>query len=84
MCIELEFGEGVIVASGSLEEPVTDRLIHEGHGFIAPDKDYAVRVAFRNGPVLAKSTRLQKKRQISLRSGYELEHKCYLMATPCV
>lgn len=62
MCIELEFSEGVIVASGSLEEPVTDRLIHEGRGFIAPDKDYAVRVAFRNGPVLAKSTRLQKKK----------------------
>lgn len=56
MCIEFEFSEGVVVAASGLEKPVTDWLINEGLSSIATDKDYAIRVAFGNGPVLAKST----------------------------
>lgn len=56
LCIEFEFSEGVAVAAGSLEEPVTDWLIHEGLGSIATNEDYAIGVAFGNWPVLAKST----------------------------
>ncbi len=53
MCIEFELSEGVAVAAGSLEKPVADWLIHEVLGSTATNKDYAVRVAFGNGPVLA-------------------------------
>lgn len=56
MCIEFEFSKGVAVAAGSLEEPITDWLIHEGLCSIATDEDYAIRVAFGNGPVLSQST----------------------------
>lgn len=56
MCIEFELSEGVAVAAGSLEEPVTDWLIHQGFCPISTNEDYAVGVAFRNGPVLTKST----------------------------
>lgn len=58
LCIEFELSEGVAVAAGSFEEPVTDWLIHNVLGSTATNEDYAVRVAFGNGPVLAKSTRL--------------------------
>lgn len=56
LCIEFELSEGVAVAAGSLEEPVTDWLIHQVFCPISTNKDYAVGVAFRNGPVLTKST----------------------------
>lgn len=58
LCIEFELIEGVAVATGSLEEPVTDRLIHKVLGSIAANEDYAIRVAFGNGPMLSQSTRL--------------------------
>lgn len=56
LCIEFELSEGVAVVAGSLEEPVTDWLIHKVLGSVAADEDYAIRVAFGNGPVLAQST----------------------------
>ena len=56
LCIEFELSEGVAVAAGSLEEPVTDWLICKVLGSVAADEDYAIRVAFGNGPVLAQST----------------------------
>ncbi len=56
LCIEFELSEGIVVAAGSLEKPVADWLIHEVLGSIAADEDYAIGVAFGNGPVLAKST----------------------------
>lgn len=56
LCIEFELSEGVAVAAGSLEKPVADWLIHEVLGSTATNKDYAVGVAFGNGPVLAEST----------------------------
>lgn len=56
LCIEFELSEGVVVAAGSLEEPVADRLIHEVLGSVAADKDKAIGVAFGNGSVLAQST----------------------------
>ena len=43
--IEFELNEGVIVATGSFEEPVTDWLIHKVFGSAATDKDDAIRVA---------------------------------------
>lgn len=62
MCIEFELSEGVTVAAGSLEEPITDWLIHGGLGSAATNKDYAVSVAFGNGPVLSQTTRLEENR----------------------
>lgn len=56
LCIEFELGEGVTVAAGSLEEPIADWLIHHILGSAASDEDYAIRVAFGNGPVLSQST----------------------------
>lgn len=56
LCIEFEFSEGIAVAAGSLEKPVTDWLVHKGLGSVATDKDDAIRVAFGNGPMLSKST----------------------------
>lgn len=56
LCIEFELIEGVAVAAGILEEPVTDRLIHKVLGSIAANKDYAIGVAFGNGPMLSQST----------------------------
>lgn len=52
LCIEFELSEGVAVAAGSLEEPVAHWLIHEVLGSAATDQDYAIGVAFGNGPVL--------------------------------
>lgn len=56
MCIEFELSEGVTVAAGSLEEPITDWLIHGGLGSVATNKDDAISVAFGNGPVLSQTT----------------------------
>lgn len=59
LCIEFEPCEGIAVAgASSLDEPVAHWLIHEGLGIAATHEDYAVRVAFGNGPVLAKPARL--------------------------
>lgn len=60
LCIEFKPGEGIAVAAGSLEEPVTDWLVHQGLGITATNKDDAVRVAFGNGPMLAKPARLEE------------------------
>lgn len=54
LCIEFKSCEGITVAAGSLEEPITDRLIHEGLGITATNEDYAIGVAFGNGPMLTK------------------------------
>lgn len=56
LCIEFELSEGVTVAAGSLEEPITDWLIHGGLGSVATNKDDAISVAFGNGPVLSQTT----------------------------
>lgn len=53
LCIEFKPREGVAVAVGSLEEPITDWLIHEGLGITATNEDDTIGIAFGNGPVLA-------------------------------
>lgn len=58
LCIEFKPCEGVAVGAGSLEEPITDWLIHERLGIAATNKDHAIGIAFGNGPVLAKPARL--------------------------
>lgn len=54
LCIEFKPCEGIAVGASSFEEPITDWLIHEGLGIAATNEDYAIRIAFGNGPVLAK------------------------------
>lgn len=45
LCIEFELSEGIIVATGSFEEPVADWLIHKAFGAATADVDNAIRVA---------------------------------------
>lgn len=56
LCIEFELIKGVAVATGSLEKPVADRLIHRVLGSVASNEDNPIRVAFGNRPMLAQST----------------------------